>query len=313
VDAADALLRSAATEITHMDQQPYSSRSNAKRAAEKLIRGGTAPSVEYDFRTLGDGRVEIVWRTGATDAEVETQREDAIDAEIAADGIAEMAEHSERLVQGAALEERLSEIDVGRETGDHDRVIAAAAEPPAARATDEDSFPVGAPVIVRQRAKVRPGHIFARIDARYWRVALEGDAPGVTVLVDGTIMHRRDGEYKLPSSTGAPTPRRARSAKSKPAPKRSTCAAPVARPRSKASELDAAAEAGQMPEKPIVTSHANLRYQKRFDLLAGLAAAGDWGAIAAYEVKGKNTYARQVAAYRDRLLAAHRATSRNPA
>ena len=35
--------------------------------------------------------------------------------------------------------------------------------------------------------------------------------------------------------------------------------------------------------------------------------AGDWDAIAAYEVKGKNTYAQQVAAYRDRLLAAHRA------
>jgi hypothetical protein len=62
-----------------------------------------------------------------------------------------------------------------------------------------------------------------------------------------------------------------------------------------------------MPEKPIVTSATNQHYQKRFDRLAELAAVGDWTAIAAYEVKGNNTYAKEVARYRDRLLAAHSA------
>ena len=75
--------------------------------------------------------------------------------------------------------------------------------------------------------------------------------------------------------------------------------------RSKAAELDEAAGRGVMPEKPIVTSATNQRYQHRFDKLAALAADGDWNAIAAYEVKGKNTYAKDVARYRDRLLAAH--------
>lgn len=73
---------------------------------------------------------------------------------------------------------------------------------------------------------------------------------------------------------------------------------------SKASELDQTAARGLMPEKPIVTSATNQHYQKRFDRLAELAAVGDCSAIAAYEVKGNNTYAKEVARYRDRLLAA---------
>jgi hypothetical protein len=63
-----------------------------------------------------------------------------------------------------------------------------------------------------------------------------------------------------------------------------------------------------MPEKPIVTSKANPHYQKRFDHLAALAAAGDWDAMQAYEVKGINSYAKMVKQYRDRLLAAHAAS-----
>lgn len=78
-------------------------------------------------------------------------------------------------------------------------------------------------------------------------------------------------------------------------------------PAQQASELDQAAARGVMPEKPIVTSATNQHYQKRFDRLAELAAVGDWTAIAAYEVKGNNTYAKEVARYRDRLLAAHSA------
>jgi hypothetical protein len=41
--------------------------------------------------------------------------------------------------------------------------------------------------------------------------------------------------------------------------------------------------------------------------LAKLAIIGDWAAIAAYEVTGNNTYAKEVARYRDRLLTAHAA------
>jgi hypothetical protein len=76
---------------------------------------------------------------------------------------------------------------------------------------------------------------------------------------------------------------------------------------SKAAELDAAAARGVMPDKPDVSSHANRHYQKRFDKLAELAAAGDWDAVAGYECNGVNSYAKMVRQYRDRLVAVHKA------
>ena len=76
---------------------------------------------------------------------------------------------------------------------------------------------------------------------------------------------------------------------------------------SKAAELDAAAARGVMPTKPVVTSHWNYHYQRRFDRLAELAAANDWDAVAAYECNGVNSYSKMVRQYRDRLVAAHKA------
>jgi hypothetical protein len=71
-----------------------------------------------------------------------------------------------------------------------------------------------------------------------------------------------------------------------------------------------AAARGVMPEKPICTSEANKKqYQPRFDFLADRAAAGDWDAVRNYEVKGVNSYAKMVKQYRERLLAAHAAST----
>jgi hypothetical protein len=91
--------------------------------------------------------------------------------------------------------------------------------------------------------------------------------------------------------------------------RRARVSAPAEPRRSKNAELDAAAARGIMPENPDVTSHANHHYQKRFDRLAELAAAGDWDAVRAYECNGVNSYAKMVRQYRDRLLAAHAASA----
>jgi hypothetical protein len=92
--------------------------------------------------------------------------------------------------------------------------------------------------------------------------------------------------------------------------KRARASAAATEPRrSKNAELDAAAARGIVPEKPDVTSHANHHYQKRFDRLAELAAAGDWDAVRAYECTGVNSYAKMVRQYRDRLLAAQAAST----
>jgi hypothetical protein len=59
----------------------------------------------------------------------------------------------------------------------------------------------------------------------------------------------------------------------------------------------------QVP-RPVITSASNQSYQVKIDRLYDLAAAGDWADVAAFDVKGSNTYAKKVAGYRDALLAA---------
>src|SRR5207248_622321 len=54
----------------------FTLRKNAKRAAEAMIRKGTAPAVDYVIRLSGDGRFEIVWKianTGRNTDQVETE------------------------------------------------------------------------------------------------------------------------------------------------------------------------------------------------------------------------------------------------
>ena len=71
--------------------------------------------------------------------------------------------------------------------------------------------------------------------------------------------------------------------------------------------------AGKLPDKaPVVTSAANPHYQKRFDELHKLAAAGDWAAVRDYKVSGSNSYSKLVARYQQDLLALH-AASESPA
>ena len=41
----------------------FTLRKNAKRAAEAMIRKGTAPAVDYGIKPSDNGRFEIVWKT----------------------------------------------------------------------------------------------------------------------------------------------------------------------------------------------------------------------------------------------------------
>src|SRR5580704_3536569 len=66
--------------------------------------------------------------------------------------------------------------------------------------------------------------------------------------------------------------------------------------------------AGKLPDKaPVVTSAANPHYQKRFDELHKLAAAGDWAAVHDYKISGSNSYSKLIARYQQDLLALHAA------
>jgi hypothetical protein len=50
----------------------FSNRSNARRAAEAMIRRGTAPAVDYGIKPLDKGRFEIAWKAAAEPTEPAT-------------------------------------------------------------------------------------------------------------------------------------------------------------------------------------------------------------------------------------------------
>ena len=75
--------------------------------------------------------------------------------------------------------------------------------------------------------------------------------------------------------------------------------------KSKNAERDALAASGVFPEKPIVTSPTNMHRQKHFDVLAHMASEGEWDKIRAFQMRGVDSYSKDINRYRDRLLMAH--------
>ncbi len=71
----------------------FSSRSNAKRAAEKAIADGTAPSVDYGIQPTDEGRFEIVWKTASgTSAASNIKQVEAAEAATEPERAADTAE-----------------------------------------------------------------------------------------------------------------------------------------------------------------------------------------------------------------------------
>ncbi len=175
-----------------------------------------------------------------------------------------------------------------------------------------DRFPPGTLVIVQvDKRKSRTGILDYLVDVKFCRVKFDpwnrlpqrswflgGHSPHPLALCQYGQLFLDDGSEPLPLTV--------KTVPKAPAAERKT---PVReRKFIKNAELDEAAARGETPTKPIITSQTNNKlYQPRLDKLEAMAMADDWAGVRAYEVKGINTYAKMVAAYRDRLLAAHEA------
>jgi len=258
----------------------FSSRSNAKRAAEKMIVDGKAPAVDYAIRPCHDGRFEIIWK--ATRAAPTTE-------EVAA----EFTAATETATSGSAPE-------MGAEpavTSDSEPAAADTTRTESESAEAENLFPAGTWVTVRKgKHKAIVGQVTQRIGSNTWRVHEFGKPESWTQLA--TAAQLSCAEEPAPE---APKPaRRSR---------RSTTITPAKPSRSQYAINADMIAAGKVPEKPpVVTSKANPYYQKRFDTLHGYAAAGDWDAVRDYKVTGSNSYSKMVARYRQDLLALHAAS-----
>jgi len=242
----------------------FSNRSNAKRAAEKMIAKGTAPTVDYGIKPSDDGRFEIVWKTALTTAEFsETAEAQANQANW--NHKLEKAEAEGWLNTDPTTDELETEIATASATADEP---AASGEPalsePApitAQPEPENKWPDGTRVMVRKRQSWREATIVSRLDPDYWRVEYPGGGTGLFKEAD---IKAYDAE---------------RDAKSATQPDRAKATEPKKTGLSRYAIDPEAIAAGRLPEKaPVVTSAANPHYQKHFDRLFGLAKAGDWDA-----------------------------------
>src|SRR5690242_17996181 len=133
----------------------FTLRKNAKRAAEAMIRNGTAPAVDYDIDPSGNGRFEIVWKTvkaAPTSDEVETEIAEASADQPAAASQAEAASPPAPVATEAA---------------------------PALSEPAPNEWPHGTRVIVRKRKSWREATIISRLDPDRWRAEYPGGGSGM--------------------------------------------------------------------------------------------------------------------------------------
>ena len=271
----------------------FTLRKNARRAAEAMIRNGTAPAVDYGIEPSVNGRFEIDWKTAkatpATD-EVEIQLAEASADEPAAASPTEGSQAAPAAAQPAtsdAAPQPVSEADAASQPAP--RVPEPA--PALSERAPKNEWPHGTRVMVRKGKSWHEATIISRLDPDHWRAEYPGGGSGMFREADIRAYDpKRD-------ATPAEQPRRAKA----PAPQKPSQSRYAVDPE--------AIAAGRLPQKaPVVTSAANPHYQKHFDRLFDLAQAGDWDGVRNYEVKGSNSYSKMVARYRQDLLAVHAAS-----
>jgi hypothetical protein len=272
----------------------FTLRKNAKRAAEAMIRKGTAPAVDYVIKPSDNGRFEIVWKTAKT-----APTTDEVETEIAGASADQPAAAfpTEAASQPAPAATEPATTDDAREPASD----AEAASQPAPAATEpapalsepepKNEWSPGTRVMVRKGKSWREATIITRLDPDHWRAEYSGGGSG---MFRGADIRAYDPKR---DATPAKQPRRAKAT------------TPQTSSRSRYAIDPEVIAAGRLPQRaPVVTSAANPHYQKHFDRLFGLAKAGDWDGVRNYEVKGSNSYSKMVARYRQDLLAVHAAS-----
>lgn len=271
----------------------FTLRKNAKRAAEAMIRKGTAPAINYGIKLSASGRFEIVWETAmaapATD-EGEIQLAKASADEPAAALPTEASQPAPAATEPAtsdAAPQPVSEAEAASQPAP--RVPEPA--PALRERAPTNEWPHGTRVMVRKGKSWHEATIISRLDPDHWRAEYPGGGSGMF----------READIRAYDQKRDATPDKQ--------PRRAKATAPQKASRSRYAIDPEAIAAGRLPQTaPVVTSAANPHYQRHFDRLFDLAQAGDWDGVRNYEVKGSNSYSKMVARYRQDLLAVHAAS-----
>jgi hypothetical protein len=272
----------------------FTLRKNAKRAAEAMIRKGTAPAVDYGIEPSDYGRFEIVWKiakAAPTTDEVETEIAVAsADQPVAGSSTEAASQPAPAATEPATTEtapQRASELEVASQPAP----VATERAPALSEPAPKNKWPASTRVMVRKRKSWHEATIMNRLDPDHWRAEYLGGGSG--------MFREADIRAYDPKRDATPTKQ----------PRRAKGTVPETSSRSRYAIDPEAIATGRLPQRaPVVTSAANPHYQKHFDRLFELAQAGDWDGVRNYEVKGSNSYSKMVARYRRDLLAVHAAS-----
>ena len=185
----------------------FSTRSNAKRAAEQMIAKGTAPTVDYGIKP-SNGRFEVVWKTALTAPEFAETAEAQTNQASKAEG--------EDWPNTAATTEEV-ETKIATVTASADEPAASGEPAPAEPAPvttqpkPENKWPNGTRVMVRKRKSWREATIVSRLEPDYWRAEYPGGGSGMFQRADIRAYDaERDAKLgKQPRRVKATTPRKA--------------------------------------------------------------------------------------------------------
>ena len=159
----------------------FTLRKNAKRAAEAMIRNGTAPAIDYDINPSDNGRFEIVWKTAKaapTTDEIEIEIAEASAGQLAAASPTEAASQRAPAATESATTEAATQRALEAKTAQLAPVatepVPALSEPP-----PKNEWPAGTRVMVRQRKSWREATIISRLDPDHWRAEYLGGGSGM--------------------------------------------------------------------------------------------------------------------------------------
>ncbi|HEX3419073.1 MAG TPA: hypothetical protein VHT21_22130 [Stellaceae bacterium] len=159
----------------------FTLRKNAKRAAEAMIRKGTAPAVEYGIKLSDDGRFEIVWKIAKP-----AQTTDEVETEIA-----------ETLADQPAAESPT-------EAAPQPAPAATEPAPALSEPAPKNEWPASTRVMVRKRKSWREATIINHLDPDHWRAEYPGGGSG---MFQGADIRAYDPKR---DATPAKQPRRAK-------------------------------------------------------------------------------------------------------
>src|SRR6202047_5133734 len=159
----------------------FTLRKNAKRAAEAMIRKGTAPAVDYDINPSGNGRFKIVWKTvkaAPTSDEVETEIAEASADQPAAASPTEAASQPAPAATESATTDAAPHPASEAEPAPHRAPVATEAAPALSEPAPNE-WPHGTRVMVRKRKSWREANIISRLAPAIWRAEYPGGGSGM--------------------------------------------------------------------------------------------------------------------------------------